>query len=169
MLQNRDFGPVLGILGLKMPFFRAVFGDFEAGAKRRPLARVGGLRGEWGAPRDRANVAKTHMVMFPAGLAGAPLYPGPLPCGTRGPRVFFRRGGEAGGCGFPRLGFPPGAPLSEAPPFRVRIIGRGENPSPFGRLRSLTGGNRTAAIFVYGAAALPPSPRLRRTQSGPPA
>ena len=29
--------------------------------------------------------------------------------------VGFRRGGEAGGCGFPRLGFPPGAPLSEAP------------------------------------------------------
>ena len=30
-------------------------------------------------------------------------------------RCGFWRGGEAWGCGFPRLGFPPGAPLSEAP------------------------------------------------------
>ena len=52
----------------------------------------------------------------------------------------------------------------------MRIIGRGENPSPFGRLRSLTGGNRTAAIFVYGAAALrvPPPEILHCSVNTPP-
>ena len=57
------------------------------------------------------------------------------------------RGGEAWGAVSPALVFPPAPPFRRRP-FRVRIIGRGANPSPFGRLRSLAGGNRTAAIFV---------------------
>ena len=61
-------------------------------------------RGGWGAPRRRASARPRCRVTCVA--AGAPLFPLPL----RG-AGFDWRGGEAGGCGFPRLGFPP------APPF----------------------------------------------------
>ena len=69
------------------------------------------------------------------------------------PRVRPSPAARARHSAVPRLGFPPGAPLSEAPLF-MRIIGRGASPSPLVRWRSLAGGNRTAAIFVSCAAAL---------------
>ena len=47
-------------------------------------------------------------------------------------RVMIGRGGRLWACGFPRLGFSPCAPFSEAPPFHAEH-GRGQNPS---RLRA---------------------------------
>ena len=90
-------------------------------------------RGGLGAPRGRATSLALG-VTSPAGLRARRCSRSSRPRRLRrvtGVRVCERRGGgEAGGCGFPRLGFPPGATLSEAPPFRVRIIGREANPSP---------------------------------------
>ena len=85
-----------------------------------------------------------------------------------------RRGG--GRLRFPPPWFSPGSPIpGPAPvglrprlrpraasgrrPLFMRIIGRGENPSPFGRLSSLTGGNRTAASFPQRAGVNAPSYR----------
>lgn len=114
-----------------------------------------------GAPRSRASAGtRCHVT---CGAAGAPLSPVPLPFGTRGPWVLSWRGGEAWGCGFPRLGFPPGAPLSEAPPFRVRIIGRGANPSSFTHfIRSLGATARRPFSFVWAAALRVPPPKSPR-------
>jgi hypothetical protein len=68
-------------------------------------------------PRHLA-CARRHVS---CGAAGAPLSPGlptTPPTAGVGSAGYSWRGGEAGGCGFPRLGFPPGAPFSEAPPFQ---------------------------------------------------
>ena len=54
-----------------------------------------------------------------------------------GVRGLARRGGV--GCGFPRLGFPPGAPLSEAP-LSSADLRPVEKPIPVRLLRSLAGG-----------------------------
>lgn len=68
----------IAFLGLFLAFgaentvFLAVLGDFEAEARRGPLARVGGLRGEWGAPKGRAS-AKTRCHV-PCRATGAPLF-----------------------------------------------------------------------------------------------
>ena len=113
-----------------------------------------------GAPRSRASAGKRCHVS--CGAAGAPLNPLPL----RG--AGFSAAGRREAAVSPALVFPPAPPFRRHPLF-MRIIGRGENPSPFGRLRSLAGGNRTAAIFVFCAAALrvPPPEIPRRSLNAP--
>lgn len=129
------------------------------------------LAGEGARPGSAPGFASSACHVSPAGLRARHCSRSSRPRRLRrvsGVRVLFRRGGEEGGCGSPALVFPPSPPLWRRP-FRVRIIGRGGTPSPFGRLRSLTGGNRTAAIFVCLCRRPSAFARLWRTQSGPPA
>jgi len=76
-----------------------------------PLAALAGYRRAQG-PRQREDALSRSLRSYGRAVVAAPpdhaAYGGCRECG-------FWRGGEAGGCGFPRLGFPPGAPLSEAP------------------------------------------------------
>ena len=142
---------------------------FRGGVSRKQVLRSARCaRGDVGAPRRRASAGPRCHVS--CGASGAPLYPllpTAPPCGGCRECGFWR-GGEAGGCGFPRLGFPPGAPLSEAPPSTADHRPGGK-PIPVHSLRSFTGGNRTAASCVYSAAALrvPPPEIPRRSLNTP--
>ena len=113
-----------------------------------------------GAPRSRASAGtRCHVT---CGAAGAPLSPVPLPFGTRGPWVLSWRGGEAWGCGFPRLGFPPGAPLSEAPPFKCGSSAGGKtHPRSVACAPSLGATARRPFSYI-----LPPSFRHREGYGG---
>ncbi len=124
MPHNRVFGACICHFGAENAVFRSVLGDFETEARRRPLARVGGLRGEWGAPRDHAN-AKTRCHV-PCGAAGAPWYPLPL----RGAGFSFSAAGRREAAVSPALVFSPVPPPFGGAPFSVRIIGRGGKPIP---------------------------------------
>lgn len=163
MPQNRVFGPVLAIFSLKMPFYTAFCHFGREGDNM--AARC--ARGDVGAPRRRAN-AKTRCHAA-CGAAGAPLFPGPLPFGPRVPWVLFKRGGEAGGCGFPRLGFPPGAPLSEAPPFHCGSSAGGQtHPRSLALARSLGATARRPVAFIIAAALrVPPPENPRRSLNTP--
>lgn len=111
-----------------------------------PLAALAGDGARPGAAPPRLRSASR--LLRGCGRAVVPrapdhaAYGGCRECGL----FLARRGG--GGLRFPPPGFSPRRPLFGGAPFSARIIGRGANPSPFGRWRSLAGGNRTAAISV---------------------
>ena len=145
----------------------AVLGDFEEG--RSPA--WAGFAGNGARPGTAPT--RRRVVTLPAGLTGAPLYPGlptTLPTGREvsGRPVAFcaRRGG--GRLRFPPPWFSPGAPIPRRP-LPSADHRPGGKPIPVHSLRSFTGGNRTAAIFVYGAAALrvPPPKSPRRSLNIP--
>ena len=132
-----------------------------------------------GAPRDHAN-ARTRCHV-PCGAGGRAVVPR-----IAAQPVVFKRGGKAGGCGFPRLGFPPASPFpgpspvglrprlrpraaSGRCPFRVRIIGRGKtHPRSLACARSLGATARRPFSFVVAAALrVPPPENPRRSLNTP--
>ena len=108
-----------------------------------PLTALAGIWARPGAAPPRSRSASRLLRG-----KGAPLWPLPL----RGAGLCLARRGGGRAAVSPALVFPP------APPFRRRPFSSadhrpGGKPIPVRSLRSLAGGNRTAAIFVYGAAA----------------
>ena len=116
--------------------------------------------------RPGAAPARGRAVTSPAGLrarrCGRSSQPRRLAAGV-GSAGLDWRGGEAGGCGFPRLGFPPGAPLSEAPPsFCGSSAGGQTHPRSLALARSLGATARRPFSFVWAAALRVPPPEIPR-------
>jgi len=88
--------------------------------------------------------------------------PRTLPSAPKGSPDYGRRGGRFRTCCFPRLGFPPCTPPSEAPPFK-RNTARGEtHPSScrlfeIGIRRRFAGGQQHGFFFVLLTPPLPPA------------
>ena len=138
----------------------------QAGLSLRSLRSRGMGRAQ--EPRQRGG----RVVTSPAGLRARRCGRSSRPRRLRrvsGVRVFIqaRRGG--GGLRFPPPWFSPRRPPFGGAPFPSADHRPGGKPIPVHSLRSFTGGNRTAAIFVFFAAALrvPPPEIPRRSLNTP--